>query len=335
MQTDRKYLAALIAVAFSVPALAEATTPAEPTPAEPPPAAAPAVGGGFARFLAGKGDVGVSVGYRHDDLDYNIGLNIPIPNIASELDWSLDMTEIRLDGNWITNKGLVFNAEASYAYASSGDNRDSDYYLTRDRELSRTKANSKGSWGTRFSLGVGGRFTPRSNIAITPLLGYAWQNLDLRNKDQKQQICVPNPLLHCPPAGTRFDTGSTYKPRWHGPWLGVQFDFSANEALAFKLSAKHNWFDYQADANWKGRTDLAHPVSFRHSGHSRGWRIEGGATWKFTERSTFELTLNLDKQNLDDGKVRRYLSDGSVKKQPLNEVNWGSWSALVGYRYSF
>jgi hypothetical protein len=334
---------------------AETSTPPEkaveiqsPPPAAPEPSVttdnvAPSPRLGLANFFQGNGsiitsEVRVSAGVRHDNLDWNTGSNRPGSDILSELEWKLDMAEIRLDGNWINDKGIVFNAEASYARATSGDNRDSDYELTRSREFSRSKSDADGSKATRFSLGIGGRFVPNPNLAITPLLGYAWQNLDLRMKDGVQTLCVtPNIFgYNCPPVGYRMrELDSTYEPRWHGPWLGTQLDFRASDRLDFKLSAKYSWFDYKADANWNLRSDLEHPVSFRHTGDSRGWRLEAGANWNFTERHAISLTLNWDKQKLTNGTAKHYRANGTVIEQPLNDVNWDSWSGLVGYKFSF
>lgn len=282
-------------------------------------------------FSSGQGQWDIALGYRRETLDFNIRHVSGFPNIVSELDWDTDMAEIRLSGDWLADNGFVATGDFSYAHGFSGEVRDSDY-LADDRqdEFSRSYSKSRGSTATRFSLGMGWRFRPFSGLQLTPLLGYAYQRQNLRATRGRQHTDTIDGY-HGPFSGQE----THFKPRWHGPWLGLRLEAQATGKLAFRLSAKRQWFDYRAFANWNLRDDLAHPVSFRQEGDSRGWLWEAGASWRLSPDSALTFTLDQSRQRLKNGAQQFFAADGQSPTANLNRVQWDSWSAVLGYRKNF
>jgi hypothetical protein len=285
---------------------------------------------------AGKGTVNPSIGLRHDKLNFTISGPNNQPNILSELEWKTDMTEFRLNGGWLSNNGFTVIGELAYASGFAGEGQDSDYlYNDRQGEFSRSYSKTKGSTSNRASLGLGWRFSPHSSLGLTPLVGYTYQKDKLRSRHGKQVINF-DPNTGAPGYIGPFDgLDSRYSPHWQGPWLGAQIDTRVGERFDFLFSAKHQWFDYRAEANWNLRSDFAHPKSFRHTGDSHGWKLEAGTAWRFFPRSALTFTLDWQSRRLSNGKYRVYFADGTSGETRLRSVTWESFSGVIGYRFTF
>ncbi|MDR2164877.1 MAG: hypothetical protein LBO79_04450 [Zoogloeaceae bacterium] len=280
---------------------------------------------------AGHGTWTASLGYRRETLDFNIAGLDGHPNVVSALDWDTDMLEVRMAGDWLADSGFFATVDLAHARGFSGEMRDSDYGEDNRRdEFSRSYAKSRGSLVSRLSFGLGWRFAPRSGASLTPLLGYAWQRHNLRASQGRQHIDTRSGY-----AGPFPGLDTHFKPRWHGPWMGLRLDARVTERLAFRLLAKRQWFDYRAFANWNLRDDFSHPVSFRQEGDSRGWQLEIGASWRISPASALTFSLDQYWQRLKNGKQRFFAADGQATDVGLNRARWESWSAALGYRMDF
>lgn len=275
----------------------------------------------------------VALGYRRETLDFNIAGPDGVPNILSELEWEVDMAEIRVNGEWLADNGFFMTGELAYASGFAGEERDSDYaFDNRHGEFSRSYAKSHGSTDSRVSLGLGWRFPPRRDVGITPMLGYTYQEQDLRSRKGRQVISTSD-LTPFPGPFHGLDTH--YEPRWHGPWLGLRVDAHLAERFGLRLGVKRQWFAYHADADWNLRDDFEHPRSFTQHGHSRGWQWEVGAHWRLSPQSAITFSLERHTQRLRNGTDRTFFADGQSSTLRLNGVNWDSWAASLGYRMDF
>jgi hypothetical protein len=126
-----------------------------------------------------------------------------------------------------------------------------------------------------------------------------------------------------------------YAPRWHGPWAGMRLDTLATEKWRAQIGIRRQWFDYRAEADWNLRADFQHPVSYTHEGKSRGWLGEASLIRRLSAHASLSLRLAYQKQALKNGKDTVFFSDGKQGSTRLNEVNWQSWSVLLGYRLDF
>ncbi|MDR1423620.1 MAG: hypothetical protein LBI92_03300 [Azoarcus sp.] len=291
----------------------------------------PAPGDAAASFIDGNATWSISLGYRRETIDYNIAGAGGVPNIVSELKWKTDMAELRVDFDWEGDEGFVAEMDLAHATAFDGRNRDSDYlYDNRRGEFSRSYAKVDGSSATRLSAGVGWRFDPFARVSFKPMLGYAYQEHDMR---MRHGVLVIDTVYG--DLGRFHGLDSHYRPSWRGPWLGLRIDAQPTERFAFNISAKRQWFKLRADSTWNLRGDLAQPTTHRQKGDSYGWQLGMGAAWWLTPERA--LTLRLDQQMLRLRRGDRYYypASGGRGRTDLNEVNLDSWSAAVGYQQRF
>lgn len=282
-------------------------------------------------FTDGDATWSISLGYRRETIDYNIAGLGGVPNIVSELEWETDMAELRVGFDWEGGNGFVAQVDAAHATAFDGRNRDSDYeYDNRRGEFSRSYAKARGSSATRLSVGMGWRFDPAARVGLKPMLGYAWQEHDMRMRHGVQVIDTYYGGL-----GRFHGLDSHYRPSWYGPWLGLRIDARPTDRLGFNISAKRQWFKFRADSTWNLRGDLAQPTTHRQKGDSYGWQLEMGASWQLTPERA--LTLRLDQQMLRLRRGDRYYypASGGRGRTGLNEVNLDGWSAALGYQQRF
>lgn len=282
---------------------------------------------------AARGAWTVSLGYRRELLDFSIAGPDRVPNILSELEWETNMAEIRLNGDWVAANGFTLSGEMAYASGFSGEVRDSDYLSNnRRREFSRSYSKSRGSTESRLAFGLGWRIVPGSRVGLTPMLGYTYQEHDLRARNGRQ---VVSNYGFDVPLGPFHGLDMHYQPRWHGPWLGLRFDARLARSVDLRLGVKHQWFNYRAEADWNLRSSFAHPVSFRQHGNSRGWQWEVGALWRLSPQSAITFTLDRQEQRLRGGTDRVFFSSGQSTESHLHGVNWDSWAANLGWRVDF
>ncbi|MDR2093111.1 MAG: omptin family outer membrane protease [Azoarcus sp.] len=289
-----------------------------------------------------------SLGYRRETLDWSIAGTNGFPDVLSRLDWDVEMAELRINGEWMAANGFTIAVEGAYASAFSGEVRDSDYDLDRrEHEFSRSYSESHRSTASRVALGLGWRILPHSRVGLTPMLGYAYQEQDLRARHGRQVLSEPCAICDAdgdgiggdiitPPVGTRL-TGLDihYQPRWHGPWLGLRLDARIGSRFGLHVGAKYQWFNYRANADWNLREEFAHPRSYTHHGDSRGWQGEIGMRWRLSAQSAITLTVDQHQQRLKRGTDRTFFADGRTSKTRLNDVNWDSWGAALGWRVEF
>ncbi len=294
------------------------------------------------KLVARKGrqvqaELQAAVGYRHDNLDWNIagsssGTN---PNILSELEWSdLQIVQVKLQGRAVVDGKFYIRGRVDFGWIVDGDNRDSDYAGdNRTSEFSRSINLSADDEVWDGSLGLGWAFTFGTDYCrLAPMLGYSVHKQNLRITDGRQVI---------PPTGSFAGLNSTYQARWNGPWIGFDLIFNTPEQrkkgreTRFLLTAEYHWADYYAEADWNLRSDFQHPKSFEHDTTGSGLVL--GLQWLFGFRFNWDFSLagQYQKWHTDSGVDRVFLTDGSRAETMLNEVNWESVEITAGFNYRF
>lgn len=288
----------------------------------------------------------LSNGYRRDHLDWNIAGNKDgsNPNILSELTWDdLEIYQIKLQ-NKIILPGIAYvRAALNYGWIFDGENQDSDY-LGDNRTFEFSRSNNSADDGhvvdATAALGYPFRFRFSQNqiFSMTPLIGYSYHEQNLKIKDGYQTISTPGLT---PDIGPLQGLNSSYDTEWKGPWIGVDLQVGSNEIaslverIEMVFSFEYHWADYQAEANWNLRADLAHPTSFKHDADGNGVVIAIG--FNIVLSSHWVLSLNYDYQtwDTDDGKDRVFRADGTRSDTRLNEVNWESHTLSLGIGLRF
>ncbi len=129
---------------------------------------------------------------------------------------------------------------------------------------------------------------------------------------------------------------STYKTKWYGPFAGIDLKLHTSPQFSLNGSVQDHWADYEAEADWNLRSDLAHPVSFRHEAE-KGDGVFGTLKGRYLFNNGLMLDLAFDYIFLSakDGIDQTILADGSSFFVKLNELNWQSSAITLGFSYSF
>ena len=91
----------------------------------------------------------------------------------------------------------------------------------------------------------------------------------------------------------------------------------------------------RADANWNLRTDLAHPLSFRHDATGYGVEVGGSISRRIREGLSVSGAIRYRKWRADNGINTLFAATGGVSGLRLNEVNWQSFSIRFDTAYTF
>jgi len=283
--------------------------------------------------------VSLGVGYRWDDLDWNIAGFGGSPNIRSELTFD-EMESLVLSGNfrWRSESNLYFRGGVDIGTRLDGEVQDSDYDgNNRMFEFSRSYSEADGGSVLDASMGVGYLFeVPLQQqdmvFRVAPLLGYSYHRQDIEITDGWQ-------VAYEPYYGVVFDPllglDSRYDAKWTGPWIGLDFELELNQRHSIQASLEYHWADYDADANWNLRSDLAHPVSFEHDSDGDGFVASLTYTNNFAPQWFWTLGANYSKFKADPGKNLMYFSNGYWLSTRLNEAEWESYAVTVGLGFKF
>ena len=279
-----------------------------------------------------------SGGYRRDDLDWNIAgdINGNNPNILSELTWDdIESYQVKFQGSLVWPRIITLRGSVNYGWIFDGDNQDSDYLGdNRSFEFSRSNNSTDDGdvWDASIAVGYPFRFGQTVIGTVIPLVGYSHHEQELKITDGYQTI---------PSLGSFPGLDSSYDTQWKGPWIGIDLRFKAREIKTFAhrfetyFTYEYHWADYDAEANWNLRDDLAHPKSFKHDADGNGYVI--GAGFNFVLHQHWALNFNFDYQDwsTDNGTSKVFFADGTSAKTRLNEVNWTSYALSLGLSLRF
>ncbi len=290
-----------------------------------------------------EGDLELITGYRVDDLDWNIAgnLNGTSPNIMSELTWTdLDSLQLKVGGKGTINRVLYLRGSLNFGWVFSGDVQDSDYSGdNRTLEWSRSNNNAEDSTVFDATVAFGYPFKLASDkFRLIPLAGFSYSEQNLKMKDGLQTVrdsALAPVGVTPPPLGPFASLDSTYDTKWFGPWVGLDLSLKATDKIILFAGFEYHWADYEAEANWNLRADLAHPKSFEHEADGTGFLITAGADYIFSGPWSLGLELNYQDWSTDAGIDQQFNSDGTIAVTRLNEVNWESFAIMLRVTYRF
>lgn len=295
-----------------------------------------------------QGSVGVTAGYRQDELDWNIGGYVEDPyggldyvNVLSELAWrDLEVWQLGMTGSVEVRRSPesrispFVKAAIAYGWIVDGRNRDSDYLGdNRTLEFSRSDNNADDGNVIDLSVGIGGKFhIMEDRGSITPLLGFSWYAQDLVMRDGTQTVSA-HPGV--PPLGPFSGLDSSYDTQWYGPWIGLDATATLTQAWSLTAGVELHQAYYRAEADWNLRSDLAHPKSFEHKADGYGVIVRVGGRYAVTPRLSLTLDADWRSFTATDGTDTIYFTDGTAALTPLNDVNWESRMLVGGLLYHF
>jgi hypothetical protein len=273
----------------------------------------------------------VSAGQRKDDLNWSIAGNGV--NVLSELKWeNMAISQLQAAGEFHLKNDLRLRARLGYGVIGSGTNQDSDYN-GNNRTLEFSRSNNKAG-GDVFdaSIGFGKKLRLRDLSAgrsfyVTPLVGLSMHRQNLTMTDGIQTISAPPSTT---PLGPLPGLASSYDAQWMGPWLGAEALVETERGWVMMANAEYHLADYSASANWNLRSDLVHPVSFRHAATGEGFVFSLGASYPVAKSWKINFTLEHQQWTTRAGSDWVYFADGTVGLARLNAVNWDATACNLG-----
>ena len=290
---------------------------------------------------AGRGRHTLAVELRRDDLDWRIAPRDGEPNILSELSWrAVDSVGLRWDGEFPLAGGWGLEAGLALAGSVTGEARDSDYeFDDRQGEYSRSRIESDGS--TFFDLHLGGLYRLGAMDARRPSValraGLALHNQSLRLGRAEQQLARPG--FGAPPVGTTFDTRSSYKARWLGPYVGLGFEAPLGPRMDFSADYRFERLRMKGRGNWALREEFAHPDSFVHTAWGRVHALDVALGYRLDSGGRLELGAHhVDGKTARGTDDTRWASDGGVglgSAIDLVDLRWRASAVRLGYSLPF
>jgi hypothetical protein len=275
----------------------------------------------------------LNAGYRQDDLEWSFAL--PGINPRSELAWS-DVESFQIEFGLQRRFFHNFRLKGSFAYAViyDGQNQDSDYD-GNNRTLEFSRSNNATDAGNLWDISLGLAYDIRffgDRFQLSPLLGYAFNDQNLQISDGVQTL---------PPSGQFQGLDSSYDATWYGPWVGLELQYNSNGHSAPSpgyeafFGFEYHLADFEAEADWNLRPDLAHPKSFDQDADGSGWVLTGAVNYLFNSRWGINLTGKYQYWETGSGTHRFFFSDGSSYAARLNEVIWESFAVTLGVTCRF
>lgn len=291
------------------------------------------------KYAAYEPSLALRAGYRQDSANFSIAGPDNQPNILSELTWD-KIQSFNLGGTfrWSNASHFYLRGSFDYGLVVTGESQDSDY-LDDDRtyEFSRSYADVEegnmfdGSIGAGFRLDLpfssrGGRFH------LIPLVGYAYHSQLYEMTNGRQVIADYGFGV---PLGPFEGLQSRYESVWDGLWLGLDLELHFNDRHALLGSFEYLWADYDGEGEWNLRTDLQQPTSFDHDADGQGITASLNYQYRFTDRWTWSLGFWYQDFSTDPGRHQAFFSNGTSNWLRLNEVEWESYSVMLGFTYHF
>ncbi len=279
-------------------------------------------------WAVGQGDLTFTLGagLERAHLDWNLADADGSPDVLSELTFD-DQRLVRTDGELALDvnsgpfAGLAVRVNGHFADVRSGQVTDRDWNQDNRQGLfseSRSALEGDTGRGGRILLGYHLRL---GRVDLVPLAGWATLKRTLRIRNGTQIV------------GTASLEGldSTYATRWSGPWLGAEIR-ATHGRWAAQLRLGTLYGDYEGEGDWNLRTDLAHPVSYRHRGN-RAWLAEAQSMLAYQSERGWRLGVTLGYQagRLESGTDTLFMASGTTIESPLNAVSqhsvWGMLNA--------
>lgn len=271
----------------------------------------------------------LSVGRRRDDLNWSIA-NGGV-NYASELAWSqMKIDQIRLNGRAdLVGEWFVRGAYETGAI-KSGVGSDSDYAGNNRTQLyARSSSKTRGAvQDVTLGLGRRIRFSALSSNGMyaAPLLGISMHQQNMTMYDGVQSVPFNAPLN---------GLDNSFDMQWKSVWGGLDVQTVLGERIVLSAAAAYHKVNYSASANWSLRSDLAHPVSFRHGANGHGKTLQLGMGYLFNRHLSMHIGYERRLWRTSAGYDQTFFSYGGSSVYTLNGVTLDSAAIFAGLGYGF
>lgn len=271
----------------------------------------------------------ISVGPRRDNLSWSIGSGGV--DVASELNFSSLTNQISALANANIGNGWFIGTKYDTGAVRSGQNQDSDYAgNARTQGYSRSESETGGViYDLSLYLAKRLHFLSQAaggGLIVSPSIGLSihQQSLTMFNAWQSVPFSAPMPELN-----------NSYDARWKGFWAGIGVQLGLTENLVIASSYEFHRADYSAEANWNLRSDLEHPVSFRHSAKGGGKFLSFGVAYRISKSLFLSSTFERQSWNTNPGMDQTFFSYGTSSTYTLNPVKWDASAFMLGLHYLY
>lgn len=297
----------------------------------------------------------MAVGYRQDNLQWSMSGIDESPNVLWHMWWNdLKIVEYSAQASYTSCFNYTLRLQADWGKIYKGEMRASGYQHDDEHaEYSRIKSECADRGHVMdFEAGVGYQFTSNGRrVIITPLAGWAWRQQKLQSSDHIQKfdrIDIPRPHRCL----ELQDLNIVYKPRWYGPWIGVDFQVAVEEPCIILFgSAEYHFVQFKSSGLWNYNDIFIQKFVQHTNGHglvahlgfSKGiacgwaWNIVGSyrnfQASKGTVKGTFVRNVMANPQQVLG--TMPELDPCSREHPKLIKVKWNSWTAEFSLDYRF
>lgn len=289
------------------------------------------------RYIGYTPSFEMRTGYRQDSTQYSIAGYDGVPNFLSELTWDgIQSFEVGGHFRWSNASKLYMRGGLDIGWILAGEVQDSDY-LGNDRTFEYSRSISDTTNGTMFDSNIGAGY--RLDIPLTgnggqihlmPLIGYGYFTQEYEMTNGKQVVALDESSL-----GHFSGLQSVYESKWYGPWLGLDLELAFNNHHKLLGGFGYHFVDYHGKGNWNLRSDLQHPVSFKHEASGDGILTSLQYNYTPTEQWSWSLGFTYRDFESEPGDKIAYFADGTSGTVPFNGVEWQSYSITLGLGYNF
>lgn len=260
------------------------------------------------------------------------------PPVLSELQWK-DLRIIQFGGSasYVSCTNYALKISGDYGHIYHGRNIDTDFdenenvFLRSENDAGKGCVyDVEGAVGYRVTS-TGGRF-----IGV-PLIGYSYHGQQLHMFEGDLVINRFPPPFN----GTgRFDgLNSTYKTRWFGPWIGLDFVTRVEKCAYVFGGFEWHLVSYRATGNWNLREDIS---EFHHRAHGFGYVVTAGGNWEIWKNWSIGVKANFRNFRTRHGRERTtvFIDDSGTiipieVEGRFNGARWKSVdvSAMIAWRF--
>lgn len=115
------------------------------------------------------------------------------------------------------------------------------------------------------------------------------------------------------------DVKGIYNAQWRGPLFGVEARIILPQHWEIRADVNSQYHTYRAEADWRLRSDLRHPLSFIH--RAKGWGINGllGFHYQLNSQVGLQLKGALQQWKTGAGSDLLYMADDRQVSTHMNE----------------
>ena len=287
----------------------------------------------------------IDVGYRRDKVTTKVSGTTATQNLVEEYpelilassakeDWhNLNIIQVAASASFVSCSNYAVKVSGDYGHIYSGE------YAFRDVEkfIDLFSISENGAKGNVYdaSAGVGYLLTSTGGRCIvTPYVGYAYRGQNLKKNGSVLDLCFSPPDIECTEGIRIADLNVSYKPRWYGPWAGIDFNVQVETCAYAFASFEWHLINYSATEHVSFGTSLKH-----QSANGQGYIVTLGGNWEIWRDWSIGLMGHYRNFRVWDGnqKVRVFDLENEflILKTKLSRAQWvsGDVSFLVAWRF--